>query len=50
MPPLTIACPCGTEVEVPIEVEMTRGDDSQQRLVFHPDYADLWAHAWTHDQ
>lgn len=50
MPPLTIACPCGVEIEVPIAVDMELDmTDGRQRLAFDPDYSDLWAHAWTHD-
>lgn len=50
MPPVTMACPCGVEIEVPIEFELGRIENGRQQLNFHPDYTDLWAHAWTHDE
>jgi hypothetical protein len=49
MPPLTVACPCGTEVEIPVYCTLKRDNEGRQLLNFDPDYADLWAHAWTHD-
>jgi hypothetical protein len=51
LPPLTFACPCGTEIQVPIEADLVWDDwAGVQRLAFDPDYSDLWAHAWTHDE
>jgi hypothetical protein len=50
MPPITMACPCGTEIEVTIECELGQIENGRQQLNFHPDYSDLWAHAWTHDE
>lgn len=49
MQPLTVACPCGVEIDVPVDCVLTFGSElGQQYLQFHPDFSDLWAHAWTH--
>jgi len=48
LPPVTVRCPCGTEIDIPISATLT-SDDDRQYLALAPDYADLWAHSWTHD-
>jgi hypothetical protein len=45
---LTVTCPCGVPVEVPVHIGVVEVDG---RLTVEPspDFFDLWAHACTHD-
>jgi hypothetical protein len=46
---MSIECPCGAEIDVPLNPAIEDGDDGRQYITIDPDMADLWAHNFTHD-
>lgn len=46
---MTVECPCGAEIDVPLNPSIEDGEDDRQYIVIDPDMADLWAHNFTHD-
>lgn len=45
----TIQCPCGTEIDVPLNLALEENEDGRQCITMDPDLSDLWAHSFTHD-
>ncbi len=47
---VTIECPaCTARIGVPITAWFEPIDAGRQHLRLEPDWADLWAHTWSHD-
>lgn len=50
LPPVAVRCQCGVVVEVPSRIECHVTADGRHVYDLFPDYVDLYAHVWTHEQ
>lgn len=45
-----VHCPeCDVAIPITMQTWSTTGERGVLQLVFEPDYTDVWAHSWTHD-